>query len=557
MIALRILTLLTLLTLMVLCAGAQSHPVMTDTGYVSGLDEGMARVFKGVPFAAPPVGDLRWRAPQAVNTWTGVKTADRFSPICPQQGLYPPDAPSEPMSEDCLYLNIWTPANPPSTALPVMVWIYGGALTNGSGSTPLYAGDKLVKHDVIVVTFNYRIGVLGFLAHPSLSQESATGTSGNYGLLDQIAALQWVQRNIAAFGGDPENVTVFGQSSGSISISALVTSPLAEGLFQRAIGQSGGLFEPVDLFPNFKLPGAEKEGEDWLDRTGAASIEHLRHKTPNALMTTLFNPHLVIDGYALPRAPYDAYQAGLHNDIDILVGTNADEGAVFLMDEDISLENFEDILADHFSPPVVWVMRPNPGLTGDEARASAVRFEGDLRFRWNMWTWATLASHAGTRKAFFYQFSHQPVFTPDHPYAGHGIPHSVEMPFVFGTLEPFGIPPTSRERDITALVTTYWTNFAKTGDPNGPGLPAWPAYSPARQQVMALNHDPSMIPIPGLDDLQRIDRVYAFGRFFLEYWVALLAGALIVSTGVIAGSILAVRYVFRQRYQRKSIREPN
>jgi para-nitrobenzyl esterase len=195
--------------------GAGAEPVTTDSGLVEGVQEAGVRVFKGIPYAAPPVGERRWRAPAAAAAWAGVRPATAFSPVCPQEGAYPPESPPEPMSEDCLTLNVWTPAEGASARLPVMVWIYGGGLINGSASTPLYHGDKLASRGVIVVTFNYRLGVLGFLAHPGLSREG-TGRSGNYGLLDQVAALNWVQRNIAAFGGDPANVTVFGQSSGAI-----------------------------------------------------------------------------------------------------------------------------------------------------------------------------------------------------------------------------------------------------------------------------------------------------------------------------------------------------
>ena len=211
--------------------------VRTQSGLIEGIEESGSVVFKGIPFAAAPVGPRRWRAPEPPAPWSGVKSADRFSPICLQPGAYPENAPPEPMNEDCLYLNIWTPAHASSQAkLPVMVWIYGGGLLNGTGSTPLYAGDALSRRGVIIVTFNYRLGALGFLAHPDLSSESPQKVSGNYGHLDQLAALSWVKENIAAFGGDPENVTVFGQSSGAISISALIASPLAKNLFQRAIG---------------------------------------------------------------------------------------------------------------------------------------------------------------------------------------------------------------------------------------------------------------------------------------------------------------------------------
>jgi para-nitrobenzyl esterase len=236
-----------------LCATAvnpQAAPVMTDAGAVEGVAEGEIVAYKGIPFAAPPVGDFRWREPQPVAPWTGVRNADHFSPVCVQRGIYPDDAPPEPMSEDCLYLNVWTAAGTgQGVRLPVMVWIYGGGLVNGTASTPLYDGAALARRGVIVVTANYRLGALGFLAHPDLTRESSNHLSGNYGLLDQLAALKWIQRNIAAFGGDPANVTVFGQSSGAISISILTVSPLARGLFRRAIAQSGGLFEPIEIAP--------------------------------------------------------------------------------------------------------------------------------------------------------------------------------------------------------------------------------------------------------------------------------------------------------------------
>ncbi|MBL8519881.1 MAG: carboxylesterase family protein, partial [Betaproteobacteria bacterium] len=228
------------LSLLALSPVAFGATVRIESGVIEGVQENGLDVFKGVPFAAPPVGPLRWRPPATVAAWQGARAADRFSPICMQRGAYPEHAPPEPMSEDCLYLNLWVPAGAADRKLPVMVWIHGGGLVNGSASTPLYAGDALARRNVIVVTFNYRLGALGFLAHPDLTRESAHGASGNYGLLDQLAALHWVQRNIAAFGGDPGNVTVFGQSSGAISISTLVVSPLARGLFRRAIGQSGG-----------------------------------------------------------------------------------------------------------------------------------------------------------------------------------------------------------------------------------------------------------------------------------------------------------------------------
>ena len=257
-------------------ATALGSPVATESGLVEGTDSHGVRLFAGLPFAAPPVGDLRWRAPQPPASWSGVRAADHFSPICPQHGAYPEDSPPEPSSEDCLYLNLWVPQRAPdarAATLPVMVWIYGGGLMNGSASTPLYAGDQLARQGVIVVTVNYRLGALGYLALPELTAESDHHVSGNYGLLDQIAALAWVHRNIEAFGGDPARVTVFGQSSGSISISALTTSPLAAGLFQRAIGESGGLFEPLQLSAGFSRSGPESGGGGEARPLGGPSSE--------------------------------------------------------------------------------------------------------------------------------------------------------------------------------------------------------------------------------------------------------------------------------------------
>jgi para-nitrobenzyl esterase len=233
-----------------------------------------------------------------------------------------------------------------------MVWIYGGALENGSASTPLYAGDSFAKRGVILVTINYRLGVLGFLAINSLSKESAAGVSGNYGLLDQIAALQWVQRNIGAFGGDAQRVTIFGQSSGSISVSALVASPLAKGLFQRAIGESGGLFEPLDLSPGFSLAGAEDNGREFARRLGATTLAELRAKSASDLLNKPFDAHFVLDGYVLKESPFDAYRAHAQNDVDVLVGSNADEGQLFLQKKSVTVANFKDILGADF--PACW-----------------------------------------------------------------------------------------------------------------------------------------------------------------------------------------------------------
>ena len=375
--------------------------IVTDSGLVEGKTDSSVTVFKGLPFAMPPVGRLRWRAPEPPAAWQGVREASTFSPRCPQTGAYPPESPQEPTSEDCLYLNIWVPNGSPSTPLPVMVWFYGGALENGSASIPLYWGNRLAEHGVIVVSANYRLGALGFLAHPALSRESDMRVSGNYGLLDQIAALQWVQRNIAAFGGDPGRITIFGQSSGAISVSALVVSPLAKGLFQRAIGESGGLFEPLTIAREYSLRGAEAEGIDFVRQSGAGTLEHLRQMPVAELLKVPFHPHVVIDGFALRASPYDVYAGGQQNDVDILVGSNATEGRLFLGGKSITVNNYTQILSADFPSMLVRLLAPSPGDNGATALAAAGAFEGDMRFRWDMWTWARLAARTGSKGVYF------------------------------------------------------------------------------------------------------------------------------------------------------------
>jgi para-nitrobenzyl esterase len=252
-------------------AVACASPVRIESGALQGVDANGLSIYKGVPYAAPPLGELRWREPQPVKPWPGIRKAAAFSPACMQAGVSMPGESPPSVSEDCLYLNIWTPVRKSNGQLPVLVWIHGGGYTNGSAAMPLYWGDRLAQKGVVVVTIAYRLGPLGFLAHPELTAESRHHSSGNYGLMDQIAALEWVHKNIAAFGGDPERVTIAGQSSGSISVSILMASPLGKGLFQRAIGESGGLFEPLQLAPKYLLVEAEKDGEKFAASLGAAS----------------------------------------------------------------------------------------------------------------------------------------------------------------------------------------------------------------------------------------------------------------------------------------------
>lgn len=527
-------------TLAALFSPVCAQPVATEGGVVEGTLDGSIRAYKGIPFAAPPVGELRWRAPQPASAWQGVRKADAFSPICPQEGAYPPESPAEPMSEDCLTLNIWTPAASASEKLPVMVWIYGGGLLNGSASTPLYAGDHLAKRGVIVVTFNYRLGVFGFLSHPDLNRETQHGASGNYGFLDQIAALNWVQRNIAAFGGDPDQVTIFGQSSGSMSVSALIASPLAEGLFQRAIGQSGGIFEPVEFDPSFTPDGAAEAGARFAARAGATTIAELRAMPAENLLEIPFHPQFNIDGLALTKSPYDAYAANEHNDVDILVGANADEGQWFLAETDVTVTTFNDVLTRTFPGWLVWFVGAKPGADDAAARASAAAFETDMRFRWDMWAWARHAA-AGRRKVYFYQFSKAPPFREGDPYFGLGATHGMEMPYVFDHLDQQAVAWTAKDRELASAIPSYWTNFAKTGDPNGDRLPRWPEFAAGSDQVMNLGEEIGPVSIPDRDRLQRIDNIYRVARFVAHNTIGAIASALAAVVVLLLIFVLTIR----------------
>jgi len=428
-----------------------------------------------------------------------------------------------------------------------MVWIYGGALENGSASTPLYAGDGFARRDVILVTINYRLGVLGFLALNSLSKESAAGVSGNYGLLDQIAALQWVQRNIGAFGGDPQRVTIFGQSSGSISVSALIASPLAKGLFQRSIGESGGLFEPLDLSSGFSLAGAEDNGRQFSQRLGASTLAQLRAKSASELLSTPFDGHFVVDGYVLKESPFDAYRGHAQNDVDVLVGSNADEGQLFLQKKSVTIANFKNVLGADFPAPLVWLLHPNPGNTDSEARLAAAAIEGDMRFRWDMWRWARLAAEDGKKHVYYYQFSRAPPFPNGNRYYGLGATHGMEMPYVFDHLRQQQVPWTAKDRELAGELAEYWANFAKTGDPNGRGLPVWPSFRDSPDKVMILGEELRAEPIPGQRTLRRIDRVYATARFASRhiYWV--LALGIFVVAAFLVMLILGYRSWARRR----------
>jgi para-nitrobenzyl esterase len=492
---------------------AQRPRAETESGAISGASENGLSVYKGIPFAAPPVGSLRWRPPVHVAPWTGVRKADAFAPACMQTGVSMPGETPPAISEDCLYLNIWTPTKHPRERLPVIVWIYGGGYINGSAAMPLYWGDRLAHKGVIVVSIAYRLGPLGFLAHGELTRESPHHSSGNYGLMDQIAALQWVQRNIAAFGGDPKNVTIAGQSSGSISVSILMASPLAKGLFQRAIGESGGLFEPLQLAPKYLLANAELDGEKYAASLGANTLDELR-RLPATLLTGNAGGivHPVIESYVLPLSPYEAFVAGQQNSVPLLLGSNADEARSLVDVNHVTTASFDSDIERSYGKLPPPLLAAYPHATDAEAQQARLGLERDLRFGWDMWAWARLQAGTGREPVYYYSFRQKPPFPAGSVYAGWGASHFAELWYVFDHLnqEPWSWTPA--DRLVTEEISSYWVNFAKSGDPNGPGLVSWPPFTNTDAQVIYPG-DPTVVGgVANIDDLKVFDAVYSAVR---------------------------------------------
>jgi para-nitrobenzyl esterase len=417
------------------------------------------------------------------------------------------------VSEDCLYLNIWTPAKSSQERLPVIVWIYGGGYINGSASMPLYWGDRLAHKGVIVVTIAYRLGPLGFLAHPELTRESPHHSSGNYGLMDQIAALEWIQRNIAAFGGDPKTVTIAGQSSGAISASLLMASPRAKGLFQRAIGESGGLFEPVQLAPKYLLANAEHDGEKYAASLGATSLQELR-RLPAARLTGNADGivHPVIDPCLLPASPYEAFTSGQQNDVPLLIGSNAEEARSLTDVSHVKAATFDSDLEHSFGQLPPALIAAYPHTTDEEARQARLDLERDLRFGWDMWAWARVQARTGQNPVFYYSFRQQPPFPAGSVYEGWGASHFAELWYVFDHLDQEAWSWTKADRRLVEEVSSYWVNFANSGDPNGSGLPAWPVFSNADNKVLYIGDPVTVGAVPNIDSLKILDAVYTTVR---------------------------------------------
>ncbi len=478
--------------------------VRTADGVVEGVvsPDNKVRTFKGIPFAAPPVGALRWKAPQPVVPWTGVlKTAD-FKARSMQARIYDDMIfHDEGPSEDCLYLNLWMPEENPTGKLPVMVWIYGGGFIAGGSSEGRQDGGNLSKKGVLIVSMNYRLGIFGFFAHPELTKESGHESSGNYGLMDQMAALVWVKKNIAAFGGDPDNVTIFGESAGSFSVSALMASPLSQGLFCRAIGQSGAFFS--NTLPTTTRADAEKAGVDFAESNfGTSSLEALRAKSAQDLLAVSmkqrrgFRP--IIDGYYLPTDCHSLFAAGKQSKVALMAGWNKDEGgheALFEKDAP-TLANYAARSKARFGADAEAFLKAYSASTDAEAKRAAQDLGGDLFIGYSTWKWLEMQRANGRAPIYRYQFDQTlPLAKDAKPGAEARAPHAGEIEYVFQVLWTKDLPWRPEDYATSELMSSYWTNFAKTGNPNGPGLPHWPEYTAqAGDPVMHLSAKPVAIP---------------------------------------------------------------
>lgn len=473
--------------------------IRVEGGTISGTknDKGDVRIFKGIPFAAPPVGDLRWKAPALVVAWSGVKECTKFGPS-PMQGkptpfmVYTPEflIPEEPISEDCLHLNVWTAAKTPAEKRPVLVWIYGGGFSSGGSACAIYDGEALARKGVVFVSINYRVGAMGFFAHPELSKENSNNASGNYGLLDQIAALKWVQKNISAFGGDPSNVTIAGQSAGSMSVNCLVASPLAKGLFTKAIAESGSNMVSKGLIRTSDLRVAEQAGKESADAAGFTNVVDLRKASAEEIQRKLkgrFGP--VIDGYVLPEPIPQIFAKNDQNEVTLLTGWNEDERFGQLT----SMAEFNRYVESKYSTNADKIFKYYPSNSEAESTESQKALGRDETFGISNYAWAKIQSR-GNKKAYLYNFLRKPPAEGD--FVKYGAFHTAEVPYAFNTLQYFKRPLQPSDRALAELMSSYWTNFAKTGDPNGKGLPEWPAFDETKAMVMMLDEKSSAKPFP-------------------------------------------------------------
>ncbi|QJD79409.1 carboxylesterase/lipase family protein [Spirosoma rhododendri] len=494
------LTTIALTGLLAVSPSAKDEPVVQVTGgRITGVPNRAGDVYsyKGIPFAAPPVGVLRWKAPQPVVPWSGVRRADAFGPS-PVQGEPNPFGPwsaeylipKAPISEDCLYLNVWT-STQAARKKPVLVWIYGGGFGSGGSGVPIYDGEATAPKGIVFVSVNYRVGPFGFFAHPELTRESSNQASGNYGLMDQIAALKWVQQNIARFGGDPANVTIAGQSAGSMSVNCLVASPLAKGLFTKAIAQSGARFAT----PYPSLREAEADGQKTAQALGASTLAELRALPAEALLKqsqAMRGP--IIDGYVLPASIAQLFADRKQNPVSLLTGWNEDEGLAFGPQK--SAADYKAQLDQQYGSRAETMLRYYPAGSDAEAAQSQRNIARDRTFGAQNYQWAVTQAQQRL-PVYVYRFTRKVPATGE--YASYGAFHTAEVPYAYDNLRFIDKqlrPLRPADDQLARAIATYWANFIKTGNPNGSGLPHWPAFSAPNDSIMQLDTVIRARPLP-------------------------------------------------------------
>lgn len=514
-----------ILTLAVTTAGAQSNnSFAVQTKVEKGILEGLYDVqsglyyYLGIPFARPPIGPLRWKAPQELAPWKGVLPAKAFG-ARPVQNIVFGDMNSRAtvMSEDCLYLNVWTPTADTRKKLPVLVYFYGGGFVAGDASEPRYDGGSMAAKGMVVVTVNYRLGIFGFFAHPELSSESPRHISGNYGLLDQHAALVWVQKNIAAFGGDPARVTIAGESAGSISVSYQMASPLSRGLIAGAIGESGAGIHPT-LAP-VTLAEAEKTGKEFADKAGVSRLEMLRKLSTyelNALYTQSrrFGFPIVIDGYFLTASLPEIFAAGKQAQVPLLLGWNSAEipGSAFMQGQAYTPDNFQKRLKQEYPTEYEAAAAVYSGTTTKELECAATALASDRFIVYSTWKWFDL--HRRNSQASVYRYLFTRVPPPAAPGAPSplGAPHACEIEYCMGNLTLVKGPAwTSDDFRVSKLMQDYFANFIITGNPNGNKLPQWPAVKAGdtHPAVLVVDVEPKIINAPNDDRYLFLDKIYS------------------------------------------------
>jgi len=497
----RIISILAFVVALPSAALAAEPRVKTSNGTLEGTAEPSGiHAYRGVPFAQPPIDDLRWQPPQPGENWPGVRNAKQFGPRCVQSPVFGDMVfRSNGMSEDCLYLNVWTPAKSSSERLPVLVYFYGGGFVGGDGSEPRYDGESMAKKGIVSVTVNYRLGVWGFLAHPDLTKESPHHASGNYALLDQNAALKWVSRNIAAFGGDPRRVTIAGESAGSLSVSAQMASPLSKDLIAGAIGESGALIAPT-LGP-VALADGEKTGAEFAKALGAASIADLRAMPTEKVQEAAAKLPIgrfaaTIDGWFLPKSPVETFAAGQQAHVPLLAGWNSAESnyRAVLAQAEPTPENYAAALKKLYAERSEEALKLYPGSTREEVLQSATDLAGDRFIAYSTWKWLDLHSKTGGKPVYRYYYARpRPAAATGGGNAApaQGAVHSAEIEYAMGNLATNTVFAwTADDNKVSELMQGYFASFVKTGDPNGAGLPNWPAATGDPVQYMRIDVEP-------------------------------------------------------------------